>query len=1461
MLEQDRFSRGWTGVAVQGPRQLVIVAVDDYSTRDEGFAAKIRGQVQTVTKWLADPALDTERRFEAVQSKFSSVDDLRAFLVEQGLTQPEWEAAVVVYITGHGVRGPSGRHYLTFGDTSNDRLLGTAFPTSELITQVLDSEAEHVLILVDSCFAGSLDSELSRLLEDLSAVRRGLKTLAVVTSGEFHQSPRVGEFTELLGKALAKASDEAAGFTAPYLSFEEWDGLLRAVGEENPGLIEAVWVWPRSRRDVASLCLPNPHFVPSEQVVEAPRQPLALSAPVLDQYWLNRASGRTGDSDPGWYFSGRQALMKQLVEFVDGGEGVLVVTGAAGSGKSALLARLVTLSDPLFVLESRFAEVVNAVPGELRPGVGSVDAAVVARGKSTLDLLEDLLSAFGGAVQGAPPLQRLFGQLVNAGGTLLRPVTVVVDGVDEAQQPRAVLSDVLVPLARLRRADGSPAVRLLLGMRSSALGGSDGKLHDASADQLLGVLRGQLRETVVEQEIPLTWMRTDGPATVEDITAYVRALLQAKESSPYYGLDEAAGRTAEIIAQAVAPSFLDARLAAAQLRSAAVVQDTDDGVWRDRLLQGTLALFSSDLRQVAVDEAIRIDVLLAVLRATAFAQGAGLPWAEVWPAASSALLAAEAPAVTVLDDVIRAVRHSRLVGYLVTGEEDGRVTYRPAHQRLAEVLLRYPGGLAYGTDKGVAAEWAAAAKGMPGPEYGHRLIAEACAALARRAAPGAPHPYVRRYTVAHADAGGVLDDSIMPVSLAARERSGTVRARLGLPLPVKDGMRQVLSAAGLIEPYVDESVDVVSRLSSVRFQLAACGGAGAKDGFAEDSLTGSAAGLGWDPGTSPVRVQWRPRADVVASPDSHVFALCAVPTADGRSLIAAGTRRGIAVWDASSGLQVVQIDTGLTRSLGVIQASGGRSFLAAAGQQGAGVFDPLSGRELASWRGADAHHVQVLQDGPHRWQLAITATHRMVEWRPSEDLHQEIDTPVSHHLNMIAWLRSPAGHLVQLLQDRPGFVLWDPVTRQTTPVPLRSASSLRLATAPGPDGHDLLAVMRQRRVELFDPFQGKAKADLPERGTGAVMLTLPGGARVLGVRTGGGITVWDTAADGPLELARFACPPGSQVAAVALQDKDWGLAATSDEGILLLRRQDPSSASPPPAVPAAVQVSTVVREADGRQWLAVAQDAGVSLVEPVSGRTVEHLECSSLVQHVEGVPDLGHGPAVAVAHDDGLELWQPRAGLLQKIAGSHVQATELLAVTLGGRPALFVCDGTDTWVLDLLTGKRRFLQRPAWGRVTDLVAYPSPTACVQVIGVAKRSMGVWDAASGSVVSHVGLKLSAGRGACVIPAAGRAPVVAVASGREVTLWAPDDWKPVGRIDTPLTTAVSPVRQGDGTWLVATGNGTGLRLWEPLSGELVHGVLTAAPVTHITQTTRPDSMLHISGPAGQASLRWEVKRGVL
>ena len=55
------------------------------------------------------------------------------------------------------------------------------------------------------------------------------------------------------------------------------------------------------------------------------------------------------DTRTRWLFTGRADLMRRLIAAATSRTpGVLLVTGGAGSGKSAVLARLVTLSDPDF---------------------------------------------------------------------------------------------------------------------------------------------------------------------------------------------------------------------------------------------------------------------------------------------------------------------------------------------------------------------------------------------------------------------------------------------------------------------------------------------------------------------------------------------------------------------------------------------------------------------------------------------------------------------------------------------------------------------------------------------------------------------------------------------------------------------------------------------------------------------------------------------------------------------------------------------------------------------------------------------------------------------------------------------------------------------------------------------------------------------------------------------------------
>jgi hypothetical protein len=183
----------------------------------------------------------------------------------------------------------------------------------------------------------------------------------------------------------------------------------------------------------------------------------------------------------------------------------------------------------------------------------------------------------------------------------------------------------------------------------------------------------------------ITSLRADGPDTRADIAAYLDALL-SHPGSPYVIDPTARQQVAGLVAARVAPSFLDARIAGRRLRDSPDRQVLDDPAWLRSLDEGTVGQLAADLVDVATPEHPREEIL-AVLRATAFAQGAGMPWAEIWPAVTAAILDRDLPAA---DDTIGYVLSSRLSGYLARDTEDGRHVWRPAHERLAEVLRPQP---------------------------------------------------------------------------------------------------------------------------------------------------------------------------------------------------------------------------------------------------------------------------------------------------------------------------------------------------------------------------------------------------------------------------------------------------------------------------------------------------------------------------------------------------------------------------------------------------------------------------------------------------------------------------------------------------------------------------------------------------------------------------------------------------
>lgn len=647
-------------------RRLLTIAVRDYEYSSDDFAKKIEDQVAVLTTWLTDPALG-DRRFAHEQVHPLTRDDINDFAKVNKIDKAGPGDVLVLYVTGHGIKGESGHHFLLTRDSNYDSPLTTCYRTSDLLGAALSSDAQHVLIFVDSCYSGALEAEWATISKDLHKSRRTIPTLIVIASANFDEEVRIGEFAGLLQRVYERLVGPAQLVNRYLTPLELWTEISSAC-RESPVSELPVVVWMRNpAHSEGTPCLPNPGYRERSILVGRSRQQVALTSSELLNYWIPRASGRAGRQDLGWYFSGRAAIMQSVTRFLASGEGILAITGVAGSGKSAILARAVTLSDSLF--RRIHPEVPAGVDPAVLPPEGCVDAAVLARDKDTQQVCGELLVLLGGDLaDSGDTYDQLRDHLLKAA----KLVTIVVDGVDEATHPGRLINEALGPLARIRDTDEKPVVRLLLGIRSEAQ-------HPAAEEFNQGLL--DLLESAAEPCL-LTELRTDQkPSVTEDIAAYLAALLGA--SGPYEGDVSPQDLVVQTVASTVSPSFLDAQLAGQRLRDADSRQDISDVLWLTALADGTVSLFRADLADTARALKRPIKHVLAVLRATAFAQGLGIPWAEVWPTVATALL--DEP-MDDCDQLIQGVLHSRLNGYLAKNVEDGRIVHRPNHERVAEEL-------------------------------------------------------------------------------------------------------------------------------------------------------------------------------------------------------------------------------------------------------------------------------------------------------------------------------------------------------------------------------------------------------------------------------------------------------------------------------------------------------------------------------------------------------------------------------------------------------------------------------------------------------------------------------------------------------------------------------------------------------------------------------------------------------
>jgi hypothetical protein len=701
-------------------------------------------EVAALCGWLCDEQLGDRRfhrRYEHLVANPTKQQIRDAF--ENPPAGQRWnhEDAVVLFVSGHGTAEEDDTHYLILKETDSARLRSTALRSVELIGWLIDTDVHHLLLIVDACYAGKVAADTFRFSKNLPA---HWLVLPSATKGE---QAFEGALTRAITSFLAElASREGLGRQeerSPYLKVEDFLEEVQKHLAPGQSLVPLYGSQVRGPH----LCLPNPNFKADSVVtVAAARHDLALPKTDLDTHWGPRSRGVATPDDPGWLFTGRAELMQTLIAAATGPPHATVCTGGAGSGKSAALARLVTLSDPTFI--EQHTEDLADVPVSLRPPPGVVDVAVVATGKIRTQVLAQICHALDVPAPSSGHAEPSIAERLIAWHTWLaardQPITVVVDALDEASDPHALVTEVLSKL------DPDPRrrkVRLLVGVRS--VGGPNAPTAVAAAGPPLADLTVRaLNATRVQVDEEPWWNRND-------VTAYAHSILRHTAGSPYPGAGpKATAAVAHAIGERAGRSFLVARVAAAALVHHSTAIAADDTRWLTALDEGVVGVFRMDLHQSLPGNRGGRHRAVTLLRALAFSQGSGLPWRRIWPRVATAIDDGD---YDYGDGDIAWLLDSRLGAYLVTDVEDGATVYRPFHDALRTILrdgwrhLLAPDVDSVG--RGVEEEY----------EATQRAITEVLLVLAysHRARNVPPPAYVRRYLAVHAHAGRVLDGRVI----------------------------------------------------------------------------------------------------------------------------------------------------------------------------------------------------------------------------------------------------------------------------------------------------------------------------------------------------------------------------------------------------------------------------------------------------------------------------------------------------------------------------------------------------------------------------------------------------------------------------------------------------------------------------------------------------------------------------
>ncbi|KAB1985693.1 caspase family protein [Streptomyces triticiradicis] len=655
-----------TGAGEDGPRRFLIATATAKYTRCPAWDRRdlVAAREQIIEVFTRRLGYRHVTGLGLDPTRLQLTDQLRAFCKADDRREDD---LVAVYLSGHGeVLDDGGDHVLLMADTDPDDVAYTALATVDLArTMLRKTKVRRLLLILDTCYSGQGGNELAataleRISRDWGEPATG-SGLVIVSSAQPHQQAQAGLFPRLFTDAVEGWATAGHGPTTLSVS-----AVVQQINS-HPGRPS----WQRVSLSQVGLTgeppafFTNPHHSSRLTGVDlALQQAVAFDEQArrreteLTTRLLVRAMGCHGDASQGWWFCGRHTALADLTAWLrdpaPDDRPCRVVTAGPGSGKTAVLGLIAALTHP----ERRRTVPLDALglDSHLVPEPGTVDVALYAQNLSDADVLHGLSAAVN---MHADTVGELLGALDAIDRD--RPLTVMIDALDEATTPHSLCCRVLRPL--IEHSYGR--IRLLLGTRPYLLDQLGIDLHHPDPAH---------RRQVVNLD-------DERYADPQALTAYItRNLLEAHPASPYRHEVHAVRPVAEAVAEAAGTSFLVARITAGALAADPVLPDPQDAAWRTSLPRHAGQAMHADLTRRLGRQAERAEHLL---RPLAFAEGQGLPWEDIWAPIASAV---SGHAYTD-SDLLWLRREAG--SYVVEATEKGRSAYRLYHQSLAEHLRNH----------------------------------------------------------------------------------------------------------------------------------------------------------------------------------------------------------------------------------------------------------------------------------------------------------------------------------------------------------------------------------------------------------------------------------------------------------------------------------------------------------------------------------------------------------------------------------------------------------------------------------------------------------------------------------------------------------------------------------------------------------------------------------------------------